>query len=353
MQQVHIKTNDLTYPVLTCDNFEVINDLTPGDVSSIIVITDDLVDKFWGEQFQSALKSDCKKIVIQNGEQNKNLQTLSSIWEQLENLGADRKSLILNVGGGVVCDIGGFAAATFKRGVRFIHLPTTLLAQADAAIGGKTGIDFLNLKNNIGVFAQPLAVVCNVATLSTLSDRVYNEGWAEVIKHGFIGDPELLDMLASQNISKDDASKLQEILAKQQAVKIAIVSSDEKEYGYRKALNFGHTIGHALESLSLETDTPLLHGEAVALGMMAETYLAGNSEIEQELITLLKKFHLSTTLGLDFNTGSILEKISFDKKTQAGKTAWTLPSGRGKVNIDQLVEDSKVIESIDYLRNQA
>jgi 3-dehydroquinate synthase len=212
-------------------------------------------------------------IVIPAGEAYKTVKTCEDVWDQLIAQGADRQSIVVNVGGGVVTDLGGFCAATYLRGIRFVHLPTTLLAMCDAAFGGKHGVDFRDLKNYIGVFAQPAWVWVNTGFLETLPERHLRNGMAEVIKHALIGDRELFASLEKTTFEDSSRMNWQDLVSKAVAVKKRFVEGDIREEGKRAALNFGHTLGHAVESCALQAGWTMLHGECVALGMQLECRL--------------------------------------------------------------------------------
>ncbi|MDP3733440.1 MAG: 3-dehydroquinate synthase family protein, partial [Candidatus Daviesbacteria bacterium] len=216
--------------------------------SKIFIITDTVV----GKHYLSAIKKSfpkAKQIIIDPGEKAKNIETVKKIWQKLLFAGCDRKSIVLNVGGGVTGDIGGFAAATYMRGIDFIQIPTTLLAQADASVGGKVAVNFAKVKNLIGSFNQPIAVFCDINFLSTLPDREFISGFAEVIKHGIIADKKYFDFVTSKKPKDFTKQELIKIILGSIKIKAAIVNKDEKETGQRRLLNFGHTIGHAIEAL--------------------------------------------------------------------------------------------------------
>ncbi|WP_143960047.1 3-dehydroquinate synthase [Litoribacter populi] len=208
---------------------------------------------------------------FQAGEANKTLYTCTKIWTWMTENDFDRKSLIINLGGGVTGDMGGFCASTFKRGMRFINIPTTLLSQVDASVGGKLGIDFMGFKNHLGVFAEPLTVVISEEFLQTLPRRELRSGYAEVLKHGLIKSENYFHCLKTE---KWETQPWKDIIEKSVSIKKEVVEKDPKEEGLRKILNFGHTIGHAVESFYLDTAEHLLHGEAIAIGMVAEAYLS-------------------------------------------------------------------------------
>lgn len=229
---------------------------------------------------------------IPAGETHKTLSTCEKVWSVMIAAGLDRRALVVCLGGGVVGDLGGFCAATYKRGVDFVQIPTTLLAMTDAAIGGKVGIDFQGIKNTIGVFRDPAAVFADPVFLQTLPERELRSGLAEVIKHALIGDPDLLGRLSGiGQLSESFQLSESSLLPASIAVKVRIVQEDPLERGLRALLNFGHTTGHALESFFLETDTPLTHGEAVAIGMICESWLAyGDDPRTTKTAALIARF---------------------------------------------------------------
>src|SRR6201996_7947995 len=244
-----------------------------GNYSRVFILTDDntgehclpLVQK----HFEGSDNYDL--IEVASGEENKNIDFCTGIWKMLIDFGADRKALMINLGGGVVSDLGGFAASTFKRGIDFVHVPTTLLSQVDASVGGKTGIDIDSIKNIIGTFTQPKAVFIEYSFIETLPARQILSGLAEMLKHGLIADAAYWEMLKNSDLKKPGA----DLIYLSIAIKNRVVIEDPHEKGIRKSLNFGHTIGHAIETYSLLNDKdPLSHGEAIAIGMICEAYLA-------------------------------------------------------------------------------
>ena len=239
--------------------------------SQLGVITDSNTIQKCYPQVKHLLPENHSVFSFEAGETHKNLETCTSIWQWMTDEGFDRKALIINLGGGVVGDMGGFCAATYKRGVRFINVPTTLLSQVDASVGGKLGIDFNGLKNHLGVFALPEAVFVADVFLETLPYAELRSGYAEVIKHGLIMDAGYFRKLKADNWLTQE---WRPIIEKSVSIKKSVVEKDPKESGMRKILNFGHTIGHAFESHYLDTDKHLLHGEAIAVGMVAEAYLS-------------------------------------------------------------------------------
>lgn len=321
--------------------------------SRIAILTDKNVLKHWGKTIQKTFGKNDVLINIPAGESQKNLITVQNIWATLLQHKFDRKSLLVCIGGGVVCDIGAFAASTYMRGIDFVNMPTTLLAQTDAAIGGKTGINFGGLKNMIGTFAQPQSVICDVRFLSTLPKREYLSGFAEVIKHALISDVSLFNHLSAVNLEKVDEEELEEILFWSCSIKCNVVAMDIIEKAKRKILNFGHTIGHAIEMASQDTGKPLLHGEAIAIGMIAEarlSLLAGLiKEKEFEAIKkLMVKAKLPSRIDRKFEK-SILQKILSDKKNERQRIKWVLLKGIGKAVIDVEQPERLVKQAIEYV----
>ncbi len=286
-------------------------------------------------------------IEIPSGEQHKNIQTCANIWDALLALRADRRALLMCLGGGVVGDMGGFCAATYKRGIDFIQIPTTLLSQVDSSIGGKLGIDFGEVKNSIGVFQNPKAVFISPVFLDTLPTRDLKSGLAEMLKHALIADAPQWKALSNVNWTNIDRYVSDSLEIKQ-----TIVEADPFERGIRKALNFGHTIGHAVESLSLATDAPLLHGEAIAVGMIAEAYLSHHvtalpmssvSEIAQTILQTFPHYDIS-----DFSTEKLLTLMQQDKKNENDNINFSLLSSIGKVHINQTASQEQIVAALKY-----
>lgn len=254
--------------------------LREHEYSQVFIITDEHTQRHCFPLFsdKTGLSPQPLSISLPSGEAHKNLMTCERLWQSMLEAHLDRRALVVNLGGGVVGDMGGFCAATWKRGLDFVQVPTTLLAMTDAAIGGKLGVDFQGIKNVIGIFQHPAAVFVDPVFLLTLPERELRSGLAEVIKHALIGDPELLQLIeVSQNIVQREAMQpafWHHVLCASIAVKARIVKEDPREQGLRMLLNYGHTIGHAVESYFLKTPFPLAHGEAVALGMICESWLA-------------------------------------------------------------------------------
>jgi 3-dehydroquinate synthase len=294
-------------------------------------------------------------LTIPSGDTHKNLDRLSDIWHVLSNEGASRHSLLINLGGGMITDIGGFAGATFKRGLQTINIPTTLMASVDAAVGGKTGINFNGLKNEIGAFYTPLCVFIDCRFLQTLDHANLLSGYAEMIKHALISDASHYASVLSFDLAGDiDFIRLNQMVAQSVAVKERIVEEDPKEQGIRKALNLGHTIGHAIESLSFTEGPPLLHGHAVAVGLIAELYLSYKQcHFPSEKLTQLTyyiKEHYPPYFFSCKSYDTLYRLMTHDKKNEDGIINFTLLSSIGEVCINQSVTKEGILESLDFYR---
>ena len=294
-------------------------------------------------------------ITVQAGDTNKNIEQVASIWSYLSNEGASRNSLLVNLGGGMITDMGGLAGATFKRGIRIVNIPTTLMASGDAAVGGKTGVNFNGLKNEVGSFYPPECVFIDCEFLKTLDRDNLLSGYAEMVKHALISS---MDIYASVFLfdldARIDYSFLNRMVAQSVAVKERIVEEDPKEHGIRKALNFGHTIGHAYESLSFKKGKPLLHGHAVAAGIVSELYLSHKvcgfpMEKLSQVVYYLKEYYSPFVFDCkDYDT--LYELMTHDKKNEAGVINFTLLAQVGEVRINQQISKEKIIESLDFYR---
>ena len=298
--------------------------------------------------------SDYDIIEVDPGEENKNMDFCIGVWSTMLDFGADRKALMINLGGGVVTDMGGFAASTYKRGIDFIQIPTTLLSQVDASVGGKTGVDLGNVKNIIGTFTQPQAVFISGAFLKTLDARQMRSGFAEVIKHGLIYDKDLFSKTLAVDLKTSD---LDEIVYRSVEIKNEVITQDPTEKGLRKILNFGHTIGHAVEGYSLTHDEdPLLHGEAIALGMICEAYIAHrvNGLSEAEFVQIVAAFdaRFERYSFTEDSYAEILDIMQNDKKNEAGKVGFALLSEIGKCSYNMYVEHELIVASLDFYRGK-
>lgn len=295
-------------------------------------------------------------IVIPDGDGNKTLETVCSVWDKLERLGATRHSLVINMGGGMVCDLGGFAAATFKRGVRFINVPTTLLGAVDAAVGGKTGFNYNGLKNEIGAFAPASDVIISTRYFDTLPIEEMKSGFAEVLKHAMLSDRgEFLRLLNHDFNAPIDHDDLLERLRRSVQVKVDIVARDPNEQGERKALNLGHTVGHAFESLAMKRGKPVPHGYAVAWGLVTEAVLSHLLlKFPSEDVHLLGNFVRDNYREFPFTCDDydeLLDLMRHDKKSHDGEITCTLLTAIGSYRIDQSVTPDDVTAALDILRD--
>lgn len=317
--------------------------------SSIFILVDEHTNEYCLPKFLSNLATEIpiEIIEIEAGEEIKNITTCVEIWSILSELGADRKSLIVNLGGGVITDIGGFIASTFKRGIDFINVPTTLLGMVDASIGGKNGVDLGNLKNQIGVINVPQLLLIDTNFLETLSQREMRSGLAEMLKHGLIYDKYYWEQFL--DLSQIDFADFDALVYRSIEIKNEIVKQDPTENGIRKALNFGHTLGHGIESHFLNSETPLLHGEAIAIGMILESYVSKekgllSNEEYQQIKYIITNIYEKVTFN-DDDIVSIQNLLIHDKKNEYGKVQFALINGIGKIIINQSVENELIINS--------
>lgn len=293
-------------------------------------------------------------ITIQPTDEAKTLESLASVWTALGEGGGTRHSMMVNLGGGMVTDLGGFAASTFKRGIPFINIPTTLLAMVDAAVGGKTGINFRGLKNEIGVFNTARYVLLDTRFLSTLDAANICSGYAEMLKHGLISDAETLSQLLRFDLDTPDLQQLQQIVARSVEVKERIVTQDPLEQGLRKALNLGHTVGHAFESLSLAQERTLLHGHAVACGLVCELYLSAvRCQFPQSLLRQVVNFvkeNYSPFVITCKDYPQLYDYMTHDKKNTARTVNFTLLRDVGDICINQTATREEIYEMLDFYR---
>ena len=293
-------------------------------------------------------------ITIPAGDNHKELESLSLVWRMLSENLASRHSLLINIGGGMVTDLGGFAAATFKRGMAFVNLPTTLLGAVDAAVGGKTGINFGGMKNEIGAFAPAYATIVSTGYFDTLPPEELRSGYAEMIKHGLISNTGVWADIMNFDMGRADYGALQKMVADSIDVKAAIVANDPKENGLRKALNVGHTAGHAIESLALMENRPVLHGYAVAWGMVCELYLSRvkkgfpQGEMHQT-IRYIKENYGTFDFGCD-KYEKLYSLMQHDKKNIGGVINFTLLSGIGRIELDCTADKDEIFAMLDFFR---
>ena len=321
------------YPIVIGENS--LTEFNFQDYSQIAILVDENTKR---ECLKKLKKLENSLIIeIKSGEEYKNINSCNFIWEQLTKNNFDRKSLLINLGGGVIGDMGGFCASTYKRGIDFVQIPTTLLAMVDASVGGKLGIDFMGLKNQIGLFNNPKAVLINPNFLETLPENQLKSGFAEVVKHALIYDGNLWKELQNTSFNKLNC---EEIIETSVQIKNNIVLADPNEKGERKKLNFGHTFGHAIESYYLEKGTPILHGEAVFMGMILETEISHLSETDKNEIKnyILSNFALPYT-PKKYNLHKFLIN---DKKNQSGKINFSLLNKIGNCTIDNLFSSNEL-----------
>lgn len=327
--------------------------LIPTHYSKIFILVDENTSQYCLPYFLSNLATEIEIEIIEleAGELHKNIATCSEVWAALSELGADRKSILLNLGGGVISDLGGFVASTFKRGIDFITIPTTLLGMVDAAIGGKNGVDLDHLKNQIGLISEPKAVVIDSQFLTTLPAQEMRSGLAEMLKHGLIFDAAYWNNFKS--LTNLNTEHLDDLIHRSIQIKNEIVVQDINELNVRKTLNFGHTLGHAIESyfLSENSKKTLLHGEAVAAGMILESYLSKEQNgLTQEEYHEIKYIINETFERISFSNEAIetiIEFLQFDKKNAFGEIQFVLLKKIGQATINQRVDKSLIYKAFD------
>ena len=389
MQQQIIISNDIEHDLATA--------VTGSEHDRVFVLTDDTTHECCLPKVAALLAQyDAMPITIAHGDQHKTLAALGDVWTALQQGGATRHSLLINLGGGMITDLGGFAAATFKRGINFINIPTTLLAMVDAAVGGKTGINFGGLKNEIGAFADARFVIINTCFLDTLDAENLCSGYAEMLKHALISDERMWAEHVNFDLLQPDLAELQRMVAESIAVKERIVAEDPHEHGIRKALNFGHTIGHALEEFALQQaggavvsarllplarartapnnqltsggavvstapnnqltpgNRPLLHGYAVAFGLIGELYMsARKAGFPTERLHQTARFIRENYAQTEFTCNdypTLLNLMRHDKKNTSGVINFTLLHNIGDIRINQTATDEEIREALDFIR---
>ena len=389
MQQQIIISNDIEHDLATA--------VAGSEHDRVFVLTDDTTHECCLPKVAALLAQyDAMPITIAHGDQHKTLAALGDVWTALQQGGATRHSLLINLGGGMITDLGGFAAATFKRGINFINIPTTLLAMVDAAVGGKTGINFGGLKNEIGAFADARFVIINTCFLDTLDAENLCSGYAEMLKHALISDERMWAEHVNFDLLQPDLAELQRMVAESIAVKERIVAEDPHEHGIRKALNFGHTIGHALEEFALQQaggavvsarllplarartapnnqltsggavvstapnnqltpgNRPLLHGYAVAFGLIGELYMsARKADFPTERLHQTARFIRENYAQTEFTCNdypTLLNLMRHDKKNTSGVINFTLLHNIGDIRINQTATDEEIREALDFIR---
>lgn len=320
----------------------------------IFVLVDETTNKLcWALVKDYLCLKDAQTIVIGATDRRKNLDTLVHVWESLQQGKATRHSLLINLGGGMVTDLGGFAASTYKRGINFINVPTTLLAMVDASVGGKTGINFGGLKNEIGVFNDAEFVLLDTNWLRTLDEENIRSGYAEMLKHGLIADDTMWAELINFNIAQPNLHQLAFMLDKSVRIKERIVAEDPHEKGIRKALNLGHTFGHAFESWAMKRQ-PILHGYAVAFGLIAELYLATTqtdfpTERMRQTINFIRAYYGSLPITCN-DYPELIELMHHDKKNHGNEINVTLLGGIGDIRINQTITEEDIKKALDFFR---
>ncbi len=378
MQQQIIISNDIEHDLATA--------VAESEHDRVFVLTDDTTHECCLPKVAALFAQyDAVPITIAHGDQHKTLSALDDVWTALQQGGATRHSLLINLGGGMITDLGGFAAATFKRGINFINIPTTLLAMVDAAVGGKTGVNFGGLKNEIGAFADARFVIINTSFLDTLDAENLCSGYAEMLKHALISDERMWAEHVNFDLSQPDLAELQRMVAESIAVKERIVAEDPHEHGIRKALNFGHTIGHALEEFTLQQaggavvstaptnqttggavvstapnnqltpkNRPLLHGYAVAFGLIGELYMsARKAGFPTERLHQTARFIRENYAQTEFTCNdypTLLNLMRHDKKNTSGVINFTLLNNIGDIRINQTATDEEICEALDFIR---
>ena len=374
MQQQIIISNDIEHDLATA--------VAESEHDRVFVLTDDTTHECCLPKVAALLAQyDAVPITIAHGDQHKTLAALGDVWTALQQGGATRHSLLINLGGGMITDLGGFAAATFKRGINFINIPTTLLAMVDAAVGGKTGVNFGGLKNEVGAFADARFVIINTCFLDTLDAENLCSGYAEMLKHALISDERMWAEHVNFDLSQPDLAELQRMVAESIAVKERIVAEDPHEHGIRKALNFGHTIGHALEEFALQQaggavvsarllplarartapnsqltpgNRPLLHGYAVAFGLIGELYMsARKAGFPTERLHQTTRFIRENYAQTEFTCNdypTLLNLMRHDKKNTSGVINFTLLHNIGDIRINQTATDEEICEALDFIR---
>lgn len=337
--------------------YQALNSLiTTKHYSKLFVLVDTNTHKHCLAVFLQELHFEGVEIIeIDAGEEHKHLETCMGVWEALSELGADRKSLLINLGGGVVTDLGGFVACTFKRGIDYVNIPTTLLSMVDASVGGKTGVDLGSLKNQIGVISEPQIVLVDPRYLTTLPNEEVRSGYAEMLKHGLIADKKYWETLKDfKNIGLEE---LLPLIHRSIEIKNDVVTEDPKEDHLRKTLNFGHTLGHAIESyfLSHTTKTKLLHGEAIAIGMVLAAYLshhlAGFSEENMwDVKRVIQEIYPQIIIE-NSDIEPIIELMKYDKKNSHGSVNFVLLKDLGVHKIDVTVDKKLILKAFEFYQS--
>ncbi|SDR92052.1 3-dehydroquinate synthase [Polaribacter sp. KT25b] len=343
----------VTYPVhFQKDSYQELSKLIDAkNYSTIFILVDENTFEHCYPKFIPNLTTDkrIEVIEIESGEINKNLETCIGVWNAITELGGDRKSILITLGGGVITDLGGFVASCFKRGIDFVNIPTTLLSMVDASVGGKTGVDLGVLKNQIGLFTNPQMVIVDTDYLTTVTDREIKSGTAEIIKYGITYDVKLFN-----EIKNNKNLNINDLIFRSVEIKNEVVLQDPKEKNLRKILNFGHTLGHAIESFYLESEDKetLTHGEAIAIGMVCECYISSKllgfpsdkvSDVKEVILSIYNK---TTLLKEDFT--AIMDLLKHDKKNVNGQVNFVLLNDFEDYKLDCKVSEELIIESMEF-----
>ncbi len=346
---------NISNTIIETDLIGTLDEITVSwDSENIFILTDsNVAAKCLPLLLQSEKLKKSHIITILAGDENKNIISLSQIWEYLSSHGANRKSLMINLGGGMITDIGGFAASTFKRGIEYVNISTSLLGAVDAATGGKTGINFLGFKNEIGSFYPAKKVIIHTDFFKTLDDKNIRSGFAEMIKHALISSKKDWEEILKFDLENLDYEKLNLLLTRNIEIKENIVLEDPKEQGIRKALNLGHTFAHAIESWSYETNRPFLHGYTVAWGLIAELYLSHiKLGFPKEELEKLKEFvitHYGNYNCPPQNYEQLIKLMYHDKKNEDKEINFTLLSDIGEVKINQTATHNEIKQAFDFI----
>ncbi len=347
------------YTIYTEDSFEKLSGLfgrLDPEKRRVVVVTDSNVEKLYLKEVLNCLEpvsSSLSSFTIPAGEEHKTLDEIRRLYTHLIENGLDRKDILVALGGGVIGDMTGFAAATYLRGIRFVQVPTTLLSQVDSSIGGKTGVDFDSFKNMVGAFHQPSMVYANISTLKTLDDTQFASGMGEVLKHGLIKDGPYYEWCLDHmsEIGERDLDTLREMVVRSIRIKRGVVQKDPHEKGERALLNFGHTTGHAIEKLK---DFTLAHGACVNLGVVAASYISMKRElISEEIFYEIRDMSVGFDLPITFDdleTDEILEAMKKDKKRVAGRNRFILLKKLGHAYIDDTVTDDEICDALKFIR---
>lgn len=347
MEQKVIITNNATE--------ELENIISESKNDKFFILTDSNTNKNCLNMLHcSELIANAHIITIKADDTNKNIESTAHVWKELSDNGCTRHSCLINIGGGMVTDLGGFAASTFKRGIDFINIPTTLLSMVDASVGGKTGINFNGLKNEIGVFNDAKAVIIDTAFLKTLDQHNICSGYAEMLKHSLLKDYKMWVQHINFNLYSPDFDPLLNMIKESVEVKERIVSEDHHESGIRKALNLGHTAGHAFESYAMHTNRPILHGYAVAYGIICELYLSHALQgfpldKMRQTVNFIKENYGRMNITCD-DYESLYSLMKHDKKNTGNEINFTLLKDVGDIKINQTVSKELILESLDFYR---